>query len=137
MSFPTREVHPQQLRRGDAKVDEWGNVVARALKVKKNAHGPDQTDVLWEGYALPHTYADHRVITIAAGVVCGNCSTSGPKGLPVQHPTAEDVRACFALRYDVEDEPETCHHNMNAIHCLDPFGPHHFGTREWEIAMGF
>jgi hypothetical protein len=97
--FPTREVHPQQLRRGDAKVDEQGHVVAQVLRVKKNAHGPDQTDVLWEGYALPHTYANHRLVTIAAGVVCGNCSTKEHK---VQHPTTQDVRDCFTLRYDQE-----------------------------------
>lgn len=29
----------------------------------------------------------------------------------------------------------TCHHGMSADLCMDPIGPHHFGTREWEIAQ--
>lgn len=37
-----------------------------------------------------------------------------------------------ALAYD----PGTCHHGMSADLCMDPVGPHHFGTREWEMANG-
>lgn len=29
----------------------------------------------------------------------------------------------------------TCHHGMDATMCLDPYGPHHWGTAEWERAM--
>jgi len=25
-----------------------------------------------------------------------------------------------------------CHHQMDASMCMDPYGPHHFGTAEWE-----
>lgn len=28
----------------------------------------------------------------------------------------------------------TCHHGMNYDMCQDPYGPHHFGTREQEMA---
>lgn len=31
----------------------------------------------------------------------------------------------------------TCHHGMDGRQCLDPYGPHHFGTAEWERSMGF
>lgn len=31
----------------------------------------------------------------------------------------------------------TCHHGMSLDNCLDPIGEHHFGTRDWERAMGF
>lgn len=27
-----------------------------------------------------------------------------------------------------------CHHMMDAQQCMDPYGEHHFGTREWEMA---
>jgi hypothetical protein len=30
-----------------------------------------------------------------------------------------------------------CHHGMDLRNCLDPIGEHHFGTRDWERAMGF
>lgn len=28
----------------------------------------------------------------------------------------------------------TCHHGLSADLCMDPYGPHHYGTREWEMA---
>lgn len=28
-----------------------------------------------------------------------------------------------------------CHHEMDAHSCMDPVGPNHFGTREWEMAQ--
>lgn len=28
----------------------------------------------------------------------------------------------------------TCHHGMALDMCMDPYGPHHFGTREQEMA---
>ena len=29
----------------------------------------------------------------------------------------------------------SCHHGMSLSLCMDPYGPHHFGTREWEMAQ--
>lgn len=139
-AFPTRTVVPSQLRKGDVITSRDGQVWDRVIATPQ-AHPTDSDliNVLLEDENGPVAYLRSDPVHIAAGVVCGNCSTKGPDGISVQHPTAADVRDCFVLRYAVdEEEPyETCHHGMNATLCLDPYGPHHFGTREWEIAMGF
>src|SRR4051812_41453414 len=98
MSFPTRTVIPAQLRVGDTLTSRDGRVWDHVI-APSEPHPTDSAliNVFLADENGPVAYLRQDPVHIAAGVKCGNCST---KGHPVQHPTAEDVRACFALRYD-------------------------------------
>lgn len=44
-------------------------------------------------------------------------------------PIPEENTKLIAMMYP------TCHHGMSESLCMDPYGPHHFGTREWEMSQ--
>jgi hypothetical protein len=101
MSFPVRSRRLTQLRKGDGLAAPDGRSRGQVEKVV--VHHLDETHTTYDLYLRdaegPYPYLQDVEVFVTVGVRCGNCST---KEWPVQHPTAQDVRDCFTLRYDQE-----------------------------------
>jgi hypothetical protein len=99
MSFPVRSRRLTQLRKGDGLATPDGR--SRGQVEKVIVRHLDETHTTYDLYLrdaeAPYPYIQDIEVFITAGAKCGNCST---KEWPVQHPTTEDVKSCFAVRYE-------------------------------------
>lgn len=82
-------------------------------------------EVHWGGYPYQATFQGPRAEDIALKFLADR---PGHKFAPIEGHDI-DVEAFPRI---VEAIWPVCHHGMSADLCMDPVGPHHFGTAEWE-----